>query len=74
MVSNFALTFATVTLRLWMPACMVLGIPFENAYPVIAWVCWISNLVLAEFAFNTARNRATRPPRATELGSAAQER
>ncbi|ABM39917.1 DUF2306 domain-containing protein [Polaromonas naphthalenivorans] len=74
MVRNFALTFAAVTLRLWMPASMVLGIPFENAYPVIAWLCWIPNLVLAELAFNQARNRATRPTMATEPGSAAQER
>ena len=74
MVRNFALTFAAVTLRLWMPASIVLGIPFENAYPVIAWLCWIPNLVLAEYAFNQARNRATRRTIATEPGAAAHER
>ena len=74
MVRNFALTFAAVTLRLWMPASMVLGIPFENAYPVIAWLCWIPNLVLAEYAFNQARNCATRRTIATEPGAAAHER
>jgi uncharacterized membrane protein len=52
MVRNFALTFAAVTLRLWLPASVVSGIPFELAYPVIAWLCWLPNLVLAELLFN----------------------
>jgi uncharacterized membrane protein len=52
MVRNFSLTFAAVTLRLWLPASMVSGIPFELAYPVIAWLCWVPNLVVAELLFN----------------------
>ncbi|MEQ1658980.1 MAG: DUF2306 domain-containing protein [Hylemonella sp.] len=48
MVRNFALTFAAVTLRLWLPASIVAGVPFELAYPVIAWLCWIPNLLVAE--------------------------
>ena len=52
MVRNFALTFAAVTLRLWLPLAMVSGIPFELAYPVIAWLCWPPNLLVAERMFN----------------------
>jgi len=48
MVRNFALTFAAVTLRLWVPLSVVAGVPFDLAYPVIAWLCWVPNLVLAE--------------------------
>lgn len=48
MLRNFALTFAAVTLRLWLPASMATGIPFELAYPVIAWLCWVPNLLVAE--------------------------
>lgn len=48
MMRNFSLTFAAVTLRLWLPAAMVRGFPFELAYPVIAWLCWIPNLLVAE--------------------------
>ncbi len=48
MVRNFALTFAAVTLRLWLPASFVAGIPFELAYPAIAWLCWVPNLLVAE--------------------------
>jgi uncharacterized membrane protein len=52
MVRNFAVTFAAVTLRLWLPASMISGIPFELAYPAIAWLCWAPNLLLAELLFN----------------------
>jgi uncharacterized membrane protein len=48
MVRNFALTFAAVTLRLWLPTAIIAGAPFEVAYPVIAWLCWVPNLLLAE--------------------------
>ena len=62
MVRNFALTFAAVTLRLWLPAAVISGLPFAPAYAVIAWLCWVPNLVLAEWLFNrdavTTRARA----------------
>lgn len=57
MVRNFALTFAAVTLRLYLQASIVAGIAFDTAYPVIAWMCWVPNLLLAEWLFNR-----TRPP------------
>lgn len=31
-----------------LPASQVSGIPFEQAYPCIAWLCWVPNLVFAE--------------------------
>ena len=52
MVRNFALTFAAVTLRIWLPASVGAGIAFELAYPVIAWACWVPNIVIAELLFN----------------------
>jgi uncharacterized membrane protein len=55
MVRNFALTFAAVTLRLWLPASVASGIAFEAAYPVIAWLCWVPNLLAAELLFNRTR-------------------
>jgi uncharacterized membrane protein len=48
MIRNFALAFAAVTLRLWLPAAVVSGIPFEIAYPAVAWLCWVPNLLAAE--------------------------
>jgi uncharacterized membrane protein len=36
MARNFSLTFAAVTLRLWLPAAIASGVRFDLAYPVIA--------------------------------------
>ena len=58
MVRNFALTFAAVTLRLWLLASMASGIAFELAYPVIAWLCWVPNLLVAELLFNQTHNQS----------------
>lgn len=52
MVRNFSLTFAAVTLRLYLPASAVVGVPFDVAYPIIAWVAWVPNLIVAEWWFN----------------------
>jgi len=52
MVRNFSLTFAAVTLRLYIPMSAMAGISFEQAYPFIAWLCWVPNIVFAEWLFN----------------------
>ena len=65
MVRNFSLTLAAVTLRLLLPASGVSGIPFELAYPAIAWLCWVPNLLVAEWWFNRPQGipnvRSTHP-------------
>ena len=58
MVRNFALTFAAVTLRLWLPGLVVAGVAFEVAYPLVAWLCWVPNLVVAEMLFNKTHSAA----------------
>jgi uncharacterized membrane protein len=57
MIRNFALTFAGVMLRLWMPVSMAAEIPFGTAYAVVAWLCWVPNLIVAEVFFNSWRGR-----------------
>jgi uncharacterized membrane protein len=49
MLRNFSLTFAAVMLRLYMPLAMVLGAPLQVAYPAIAWLCWVPNLLLVQY-------------------------
>lgn len=51
MVRNFALTLAAVTLRLYVPASMLAGIEFAVAYQAIAWLCWVPNLLVAEWRY-----------------------
>lgn len=46
---NFALSLAAVTLRLYLPLSVVLGVPFEDFYPAVAWLCWVPNALLVEW-------------------------
>lgn len=48
MIRNYALTFAAVTLRAWVPLLEAGGFGFEEAYVTTAWLSWVLNLVLAE--------------------------
>jgi hypothetical protein len=57
MVRNFALTFAAVTLRLYLPLGFASGLRFEAFYPAVAWLCWVPNLLFVEWV--TLRSRAT---------------
>ncbi len=51
MIRNYALTFAAVTLRVYLPISLMAGASFAIAYGIIAWMCWLPNLVLAEWLF-----------------------
>jgi uncharacterized membrane protein len=59
MVRNFALTFAAVTLRIYLPSSMLAGIDFSLAYPIIAWLCWVPNLLFAEWHYNNAPGKSS---------------
>jgi uncharacterized membrane protein len=48
MIRSFALTFAAVTLRLYLPVAPILGYPFLDGYRAISWLCWVPNLIVAE--------------------------
>lgn len=56
---SFALTFAAVMLRIYLPSSVILGLPFEDFYPAVAWLCWVPNLLFVEW-FLLARDE-TRP-------------
>jgi hypothetical protein len=49
MIRSYALTLAAVMLRIYLPLSQVFAIPFEPAYQTIAWLCWVPNLVVAEW-------------------------
>lgn len=49
MVRSYALTLAAVTLRIEIPLFLMSGVSFDEAYPVIAWLCWVPNLLVAEW-------------------------
>jgi hypothetical protein len=47
MIRNYALTFAAVTLRIYLPLSQMMHIDFITAYRVISWICWVPNLIIA---------------------------
>lgn len=51
MIRSYSLTFAAVTLRIYIPLSLAVGIPFEVAYPAIAWLCCVPNIIIAERVF-----------------------
>ena len=55
---GYALTLAAVTLRVYLPASMALGLDFDRAYAAIAWLCWVPNLLAAQWLIG----RWERPP------------
>jgi len=58
MICNYALTFAAVTLRIWLPFSQaVLHMDFVSAYQIVAWLCWIPNLIVAALIVNRKRVR-----------------
>ena len=61
MIRNLALTFAAVTLRIWIPMSFVFAIPFAVSYSIIAWFCWVPNLLVAELILSKAHNATVQP-------------
>ena len=61
MIRSYALTFAAVTLRIYLPLSQMAGIPFEPAYQTISWLCWVPNLVVAEWVILRQRVEAVMP-------------
>ncbi|GAB4030952.1 DUF2306 domain-containing protein [Spirosoma jeollabukense] len=50
MYRSYAVTLAAVTLRIILPVELaLLGLPFSLAYPIVAWLCWVPNLIVVEW-------------------------
>lgn len=49
MIYSYALCFAAVTLRIWLPLLSAYFGEFLIAYQITAWLCWIPNLIVAYF-------------------------
>jgi hypothetical protein len=60
MIRSFALTFAAVTLRIWLPLFAgVLKMDFLQSYQTIAWLCWVPNIMIAEILLSRSRQSRT---------------
>ena len=50
MKRSFALCFAAVTLRIWLPVFLNgLNMDFIPAYTIIAWLDWVPNIIIVEW-------------------------
>ncbi|MEM8681961.1 MAG: DUF2306 domain-containing protein [Pseudomonadota bacterium] len=49
MIRSYAVTLAAVTLRFYLPISIASGYEFAAIYPAIAWLCWVPNLIVAEW-------------------------
>ena len=49
MIYSYAVCFSAVTLRIYLPLLTILFHDFINAYLIVAWLCWIPNILLAYF-------------------------
>lgn len=47
MIYSYAACFAAVTLRLWLPILIITIGNYGTAYQVVAWLCWVPNLLVA---------------------------
>ena len=69
MTRSFALTFAAVTLRLWLGTLIATQLPFlqtryagdfdalfVEVYRVVMWLCWVPNLIIAEMIIQHRRS------------------
>ncbi|MFJ7665925.1 DUF2306 domain-containing protein [Lysinibacillus sp. NPDC097195] len=57
MIRNYSLTFAAVTLRIWL-LLFTVSFGFDNfiiSYPIISWLCWVPNLIIAQWIIGRTR-------------------
>lgn len=61
MIRNYALTLAGTMLRVWVPLLVgAVGLDFTVGYIIIAWLCWVPNLLVAEWIVHRRRRRHQR--------------
>lgn len=54
-IFSYAACFSAVTLRIWLPILTSLTGEFYHAYQIVAWLCWVPNLLVAYWLISRAR-------------------
>ena len=49
MIYSYAACFSAVTLRIYLPILVIIFHDFIKAYLLVAWLCWIPNMIVAWF-------------------------
>ncbi len=56
MIYSYAACFAAVTLRIWLPLLNAYFGDFATAYRIVAWLCWVPNILVAYIIINRKLN------------------
>jgi uncharacterized membrane protein len=68
MIRSWALTLAAVTLRIYIPLFEISGLPELPSYRAISFLCWVPNLLLAEYLLRRGAEGAQSSPRPAAPG------
>ena len=66
-IRSYALTLAAFTLRVYLPVhgillgTEVIDLPFIQMYRAVGWLCWVPNLIVAEWYINVSRTVRGKP-------------
>lgn len=55
MIFSYAACFAAVTLRIWLPILTSVIDEFIGAYRIVAWLCWVPNIIFAYYLTNNKK-------------------
>jgi uncharacterized membrane protein len=69
MTRSYALIFAAVTLRIYLPF-LYAAFGEHDGYAIVAWACWVPNLLVAEWLIRSRLRRRPEMPRAVPLAAA----
>ena len=61
MIFSYAACFAAVTLRVWLPLLTIAMGEFNSAYRIVAWLCWVPNIIVAYLIVRNKRTQTKRP-------------
>lgn len=61
MILSYAACFAAVTLRVWLPLLTIAMGEFNSAYRIVAWLCWVPNIIVAFLIIRNKRTQTKRP-------------
>ena len=60
MIYSYAACFSAVTLRIYLPILIMLFHDFNKAYVIVAWLCWIPNIIVAYFLVKQLQKQKAR--------------
>jgi uncharacterized membrane protein len=62
MIRSYAMAAAAITLRIYLPLWIVMDGRISVGYPLIAWACWVPNLIFAEWLVRRRRRALAAVP------------